>query len=304
MISFSITSSDGATPLACYRTDTKNPRALVQISHGMCEYFLRYADWAEALSREGFLVFGHDHLGHGHTAPDPDSLGFIASENGADRLVEDLHNLSLSLKQQYPGLPLILFGHSMGSFIAREALARYGRTYSAAILSGTAGPDMPTGAGRALASILARFQGERHRSKLLKGIAFGGYNKRYPSVKTPMDWLTRDESVVERYLADPLCNYVFTIRAFADLFTLIGWVSRADWASRLPDGLPILLVSGLDDPVGGWGQGVKKVADRLSAAKKNATLRLYPDMRHELLNELGRETVWKELLQWMNTFST
>lgn len=304
MKTFHITSSDGKTKLACYRTECKNPQAMLQISHGMCEYFKRYSEFATYLARRGILVFGHDQLGHGETAPTDTDLGFTASGGGADFLVEDVHNLSLNMMDEYPNVPLVLFGHSMGSFIAREVMARYGEDYRAAIFCGTGGPDMPTGAGKLLASLQMRLFGEHHRSKLLKKISFAGYNKRYDSCETSMDWLTRDSDTVARYLQDPFCNYVFTSRAYHDLFTLIEWVSKKNWAEQLPKNVPILVASGMMDPVGGFGIGVKKVADRLSDAGLNTTLRLYPDMRHEILNEIGKEQVWEELELWLKTFST
>lgn len=304
MKTFHIMSSDGKTKLACYRTECKNPQAMLQISHGMCEYFKRYSEFATYLARRGILVFGHDHLGHGETAPTEAELGFTAEGGGANFMVEDVHNLSLNMMDEYPNVPLVLFGHSMGSFIAREVMARYGEDYRAAIFCGTGGPDMPTGAGKLLASLIMRLFGERHRSKLLKKISFAGYNKRYDHCETSMDWLTRDSETVERYLQDPFCNYVFTARAYHDLFTLVEWVSKKSWAERLPKNVPILVISGMMDPVGGFGIGVKKVADRLSDAGLNTTLRLYPDMRHEILNEIGKEQVWEELELWLKTFST
>lgn len=300
MIRFSVPSADGKTALAAYSTEPQSPKALVQISHGMCEYFLRYEGFAEFLSQNGILVFGHDHLGHGHSAKSPEDLGFTASGGGARFLREDVHNLALKFKQDYPTLPLVLLGHSMGSFIARDVLEKHPDTYSAAIIMGTAGPDMPTAAGKLLASLIIAFCGERHRSKLLRSISFAGYNKRFEKGCDPNAWLTRDTEIISRYNQDPLCNFVFTARAYHDLFTLLGSVSRKEWASALPKDLPLLLVSGEADPVGGWGKGVQKIADRLrDSGMTDLTLSLYPEMRHEILNEQSNQTVWSDLLLWI-----
>lgn len=301
---FSHPSADRRTALAAYELVPETPaRAMVQISHGMCEYFLRYTELAHVLAAQGFLVFGHDHLGHGNTAKAPDDLGFTVPGGGADVLVEDVHRLSLSYREAHPSLPLILFGHSMGSFVARAVLARYGADYSAAVLCGTAGPETPAAAGKLLASLLMLLRGERHRSALLKSISFSGYNKRFEKGCDPNAWLCRDEEVLRRYAADPFCNYTFTLRAYHDLFTLLSEVSRRDWAERIPKQLPLLVTGGEEDPVGGWGKGMRQVHERLCRAGCTAELRLYPGLRHEIHNEPEKETVWKELSEWMARFA-
>ena len=297
---FTILSSDEKTNLASYLWTPREPRAMVQLAHGMCEHLLRYEEFAEILAAHGFLVFGHDHLGHGQTAQNADGLGFIAPDGGAELLVEDVHRLSLHVKAQFPHLPLVLFGHSMGSFVVREVLARYGKDYSAAIICGTGGPETPAGAGKLLAKLLMLFYGKRHRSRLLKSIAFAGYNQKCGKGCDPNAWLSRDADVVARYNADPLCGYIFTLRAYYDLFTLVETVSRRDWAGRLPKGLPLLLVSGEDDPVGGFGKGVRAVEKRLCEVEiADLTAILYPNMRHEILNEIERESVWSDIKQWL-----
>ena len=297
MLRFSIPSSDGKTELAAYKLVPEQPRAMVQISHGMKEYFLRYEGFADYLAQNGFLVFGHDHLGHGNTAKSSDDLGFTVS---ADALVEDVHNLSLAMKKEYPALPLILFGHSMGSFIARAVLEQYAADYSAAVICGTGGPDTPAGAGKLLARLLIALRGERHRSAFVTGVAFGTYNKKFEKGCDKNAWLSRDTAIVDRYNADPFCAYTFTLRGYADLFSLVGKVNRRAWFHALPKDLPLLVVSGTEDPVGSWDKGVHAVADRLQGAgMKDVTLRLYHEMRHEILNEIGKEQVWKETLKWM-----
>ena len=300
MIRFSHTSADGKTVLAAYRTETPEPRALLQIAHGMCEYFLRYEGFAEYLSQNGILVFGHDHLGHGYSVKSPDDLGFIAERDGDTLLIEDVHSLSLALKAEYPHLPLVLFGHSMGSFITRAAVAQYPNDYAATIICGTGGPDTPTSAGKMLASILMAVLGTRYRSRLLRRIAFAGYNKKYTAGCNRNAWLTRDDTVVQRYNNDPLCDYTFTLRAYYDLFSTVARVGTREWPRQLPKSLPYLLISGEMDPVGSWGKGVRRVADRMREAGVNdLTLTLYPDMRHEILNEIDHKTVWSDILQWL-----
>lgn len=298
---FSIPSADGLTSLAAYAIlPASSPRAMVQISHGMCEYFLRYEGFAEYLAEQGILVFGHDHLGHGHSAARAEDLGFTVAGGGADCLCKDVAALARHMKERFPTLPLFLFGHSMGSFIARAVLEEDASLYHAAILCGTGGPDTPAGAGKCLASLLMALRGERHRSRMLKSIAFAGYNKKFEKNCDKNAWLTRDASVVEQYNADPFCTYVFTLRAYHDLFTLVERVSRRAWAQRIPRGLPLFLISGEMDPVGSWGKGVRLVDAALrEAGVRDLTLRLYPDMRHEILNEIGREDVWKEILEWI-----
>lgn len=300
MKQFSFLSADGKTHLAAYRTEVQTPMALVQISHGMCEHLLRYERFADYLSANGFLVFGHDHLGHGRSAQTPEELGFIAEQGGSELLAEDVHSLALAFKKEYPDLPIVLLGHSMGSFVVRDVLEKHPDTYSAAVIMGTAGPDMPTAAGKCLASLIGLFCGKHHRSRLLRKISFAGYNKRFGKGCDENAWLTREEAVVNAYHADPLCGFVFTASAYRDLFTLLGRVSRKEWAQNLKKELPLLLISGEDDPVGGFGKGVQKIADRLTAAGMTAlSLKLYPAMRHEILNERSYQTVWEELLEWM-----
>ena len=301
MEQFRMLSKDGKTKLACYCVFPEGePRAVVQIVHGMCEYFGRYEDYAKTLAEAGILVVGHDHLGHGNTAPTPDDLGFTAKGGGADFLVEDVFALTEKVKEDYPDAPVILFGHSMGSFIAREVLARHGDAYRAAIICGTGGPEAPAGAGKAMAKTIMTFRGERHRSKMLKNIAFAGYYKMTEKGEPVNAWLTHDKAVVDKYNNDPFCAYIFTVRAYYDLFTLVAWANAKDWAGKLPKDLPVLVTAGEEDPVGAFGKGPRTVADRMTGAgMKNVTLKMFPGMRHEILNEIGKEKVYRELNEWI-----
>lgn len=297
---FAIRSNDGMTELAAYRLVPEQPRVMVQISHGMCEYLLRYRELAAYFAKEGILVFGHDHLGHGASAASEQALGFTVRGGGAEALIEDVCSLARHMKTAYPDLPVVLFGHSMGSFIARAVVEQHPDVYSAAIFCGTCGGGMPTGLGRALARCMMLFLGEEHRSGLMKKIAFAGYNKTYPQPCDENAWLSRDEAVVKAYNEDPLCGFPFTLRAYHDLFTLIGRISRREWASSLPKDLPVLVTGGEADPVGAYGKGLREVADALrDAGMRDVTLRIYPEMRHEIHNELEHEKVWEDLKEWI-----
>lgn len=298
---FSFISSDGKTAVAAYRFDPLGPvKAVLQISHGMCEYIMRYAAFADSLAAEGIAVWGHDHLGHGATAQTADDLGFIAESDGARLLVEDVHKMTQEIRKEYPGTPLVLFGHSMGSFVARQYLAVYGEELNAAIICGTAGPQSPAGAGKIMASVIRAFKGKRHRSNFLKNVSFAGYMKTYEKGCSPLAWLTRDEAVVEKYSKDPLCMYVFTVEAYYDLFDLLAGVSSKKWAAQVPTKLPVLVISGEDDPVGSWGKGPRTVYERLqNAGLSDVKLILYPGARHEIHNETNKEEVIRDILNWI-----
>ena len=275
--------------------------AVLQLCHGMCEYILRYEPLAEYLCAHGIACAGNDPTGHGETAACAADLGYTA---GAENMVTDVRTLTNLLKERFgEDIAFVFAGHSMGSFIARQYLAQYGREgIDAAIIIGTAGPGAPTGAGKALAKLIGTLRGDRYRSKLLQSMAFGAYNKHYPKGSPAAAWISRDEALVARYMKDPFCNYRFTVRGYIDLFTLLGAVSKKDWADKMPKDLPILLMAGEEDPVGNYGRGVRTVRDRLLAAGvTDVTLKLYPDDRHEIHNELDRETVWADLLDFVQT---
>ena len=284
-----------------YREENLKPKGIVQISHGMCEYFLRYDHFARYLAKHGYIVCGNDHLGHGNSVEKQSDLGFFASDKGFYYLVEDLHILTQIIKQKYPGLPVVLLGHSMGSFVARIYLDRYGSELSGAILSGTSGGNSMTGVGIRLAKSLKRVYGERYRSEMLKRMVNYGYNSRYQEHYSDSDWLSRDRSVIEAYDHDSRCNFTFTVSAYLDLFALLEHVSRKGWGFCIPKDLPIYLFSGTDDPVGDFGKGVEKVYKHLLHLEmKDVSMRLYEKGRHEMLNEVNREEVYQNILRWLD----
>jgi alpha-beta hydrolase superfamily lysophospholipase len=298
---FSLPSSDGIHTLAAFCWTPENPVGVIQLSHGMCEYILRYTDFAERMCDAGFAVVGHDHLGHGYTARNADELGYMTdAKDPALCLVKDVYAVNSWIKSTFPSLPVILYGHSMGSFIARWALTEYKDAWNAAVISGTAGPEAPTGAGLLLCRVLGIF-GKHNRSALLYNIAFGSYDKPFKADGIKNAWLTRDHKVIEKYNADPFCSYRFTINGYLTLFTLLGKVSAKDWASKMPLDLPMLLVSGEDDPVGNFGKGVRKVEARLRAAGATKLSSMhFEGMRHEPHNETENDKFFEGVSNLMH----
>lgn len=298
---FDSTYSDKKLHLVLWKDDVAAPKGIVQISHGMCEYVLRYEEMAEALVAAGYVVCGNDHLGHGQTASNKEELGFMAENNGYRYMVKDLRKVSDWIKEQYPGIPLVLYGHSMGSFLARLYASTYKDGVAAYVFSGTGGPNPATGVAMALINLISKFKGEHYRSPFLTKMAFGSYTKQIPDAKTGYEWVTKDPEKFDAYVHDPFCMYLFTLSGYRDLMSALGAVSQKDWASKLNKELPYLLVSGQEDPVGDYGKGVQTVYDRMKAAGcSRAEIRLIPGMRHEPHNEVNRKEFYKDTIAWLD----
>lgn len=277
------------------------PRGVFQIVHGMAEHMARYDEFARYLARQGFVVCGEDHVGHGRTAAAPDDLGHIPLAYGKEALIANVHELRQQMTRRAGGtVPYILFGHSMGSFIVRAYLARYGDGLAAAVLCGTGNPPRALSkAGNLLARLVARFAGEHHRSALIDGMGAGAYGKRIEGARTPFDWLSVDPDVVDAFIADPLCGAMFTVGGYAALTDLTGEVASLACAQRVPNDLPLLFVAGTKDPVGDEGQGVRAAVElmRRSGVRRVDEI-LYEGMRHEVLNEPGRARVFADVAEW------
>ena len=274
------------------------PKGLFHVVHGMTEYIGRYDGFMRSMCEAGYAVFGFDNLGHGNTAR-PGELGYIAHENGWDLLARDVDAMRKSAAEAVGGdLPYYLMGHSMGSFIVRIAAAGY-VTPRKLIVMGTGGPNPATGAGKFLVKITKKAKGEKHISKFIDDIAFGSYNKKFKDENDKHAWLTKDVEIRKKYDADPFCNYKFTVSAMGDLLELTDRCNKASWFEGFPADVPVLLVSGADDPVGDYGKGVQKVYDSLKASGKNVEIKLYENNRHEILNDTARDEVIKDIIAFI-----
>lgn len=275
-------------------------RAVVQIAHGMAEHMARYDSFARFLGERGFAVYGNDHRGHGQTAAEG-IRGWFAEENGFELVVQDLVQLTQIIRREQPELPVFLFGHSMGSFLVRRTIQLDGEELQGVILCGTGSdPGLLGKLGLALAKREVRRKGGRALSPTLAKLTLGNFNRNFRPQRTRYDWLSRDEREVDRYIADPLCGGVFTAGFYADLLTGLITIHRRENIQKTPVDLPVLLIAGDQDPVGDYGKGVQQVYEMYRrVGLEDITCRLYPEGRHEILNELNKEEVYKEIADWL-----
>lgn len=286
-------------------TTVKQPKGVVLIVHGLAEHCERYSHFARFLNENRYHVIAYDHRGHGKT--DPDNLGFIEEESGFDLKVENLHDVYQFVTKTYPDLPIILFGHSMGSFITQRFMQLFDRKPAALIYSGSTGkPPFMLNVGILLSSVLGNIFGRHSKSKLLDKLSFGAYNKHFKPNRTDFDWLSRDTDMVDLYIDDPYCGFFCSNSFYNQLFTGIRDLHSHSIFADHDLNIPILLLSGDQDPVSGLGKGFNNLKNILknNGAKQLTTL-LYPGGRHEMLNEINRDDVFSDILDWLNqTLST
>jgi alpha-beta hydrolase superfamily lysophospholipase len=268
----------------------------------MAEHSARYARLAEALTGAGYAVYASDHRGHGQTCVDDDDHGFFAESGGWDLVVSDLRAVTRFARDENPRLPMFLVGHSMGSFLARAYVIEDSRELAGLVLSGTAGdPGVLGKAGHLVARAEAAVRGRRHVSPMLNTLSFGQYNANFKPTRTDFDWLSRDETEVDLYVADALCGRVFTSGFWVDLLGGLGPINDRRQVARVRRDLPILLLSGDKDPVGDGGKGPRAVREQYAeVGVTDVTCTLYPGARHEIFNEVNRDEVTADLTAWLD----
>ncbi|WP_423187220.1 alpha/beta fold hydrolase [Alishewanella sp. d11] len=295
---FNFTSFDGQVLAVHQWLPVGECKGILQIVHGMAEHAARYNDLARFCQQQGFIVFADDHRGHGLTAK-PQHLGHFAAGDH-DNLVKDQHALTQFYRQRYPNCPIFLLGHSMGSFIVRSYLTRYGRLIDGAIICGTAGQQpLKSWFGKMLASW--RLTRSTQPDPLLNTLVFHGYNRTFFEKLSVYDWLCSDKSVVQSYMADPYCAFIPTSGFFYELAVLVAQVSKTAAIKQVPADLPLFFIAGEQDPVGNYGKGVKQLARKFTALHKGPIqLRLYPEGRHEILNEVFKQEVYLDIITWLS----
>ncbi len=299
---FTYRSRDRETDLHAIRwSPESDPVAILQIVHGMQEYIDRYDEFARFMNDRGILVTGNDHLGHGKSA-DGKQLGYFCKNDPATVLVRDVHRLKKMTQDMYPGVPVIILGHSFGSFVVREYLTRYGTGIQGAIIQGTGMvTDSALGFMKFVANVQGFFCGQKHPSKLIAYLCFKDYLKRIPDHKTMGDWLSHNDESIKAYGESPYTQGYFSVNGFKTLGELMQRGQNMDHLEDIPKDLPILITSGTEDPVGHYGEDVKKLYDiyKDKLGIKNTELKFYEGYRHELQQEIGREQVFEDQYQWI-----
>ena len=291
---FYLPSLDGEHRLHCIRwVPEGQPRAVLQLVHGMAEHIGRYDEFGYFLASQGIEVVGHSHLGHGLTAKNEEELGWFGGPDGNLLLIGDIHQLRE--RSQRPGIPYFILGHSRGSFLTRQYLTLHGEGLSGAVIMGTA--DMPgpvVRAARTVSRILAAVKGWQHRSALVSMMVTDGFAKKYGP-----GWLSKNPENVKAYAEDPFCGFRFTLNGYYNMFLGLDRAIRAERGGGMPKAYPILFTAGAEDPVGNNGKGVRALFSRYRKFGANASIKLYPGDRHEILQESDRQQIFEDILQWM-----
>ena len=306
MTEFTFLSTDGKTQLHGMRWEPEGGSvcAVLQICHGVAEHIARYDAFARYLNGLGIAVVGHDHLGHGLSLPEGGTPVYFGEGNTWNTVVDDIYVLHQRIRLWYPDVPLCIMGHSMGSFLTRTYLIRYPGTVKAAVIMGTGWqPKAVIAGGMAVAKAVGAVVGENGTSDLVTNLAFGAYNKLFAPNRTSCDWLSADEDNVDTYMADPLCGADATVGLFRQMLLGIRFNQKLSNLRQMDPRIPVLFVAGEKDPVGDCGNGVRRTYQEFRrAGVQDCTLKLYPGLRHEILNEKAQQQqVFEDIGQWLTS---
>lgn len=284
-----------------YPTATASIKGAIQIAHGLSEHAKRYASFARVLTDQGYVVYANDHRGHGQTAGSPEKVGYLEDAPFWASALRDMYQLNQIIQKEQAGVPVFLFGHSMGSLLARQYITQWGQTLRGVIISATGGdPGMLGKIGALVAKVTAMINGKKKRSQLMDKLSFGKFNDAFKPNRTAFDWLSRDEKEVDKYIADPYCGVVFSAGFWEDFLKGINYINSAEAYQKTPKTLPILLIAGDKDPVGDMAKGVLQIKQAYKqVAIQNLQCKIYPEARHELLNESNRMEIIQDILQWL-----
>ncbi len=304
---YTFNSADGHSLIHCRKwLPEENPIAVVQIVHGMVEYIERYDEFAQFLASKGYVVVGHDHIGHGHSVQNDDELGVMTGTHPSDIMVDDMYTHFSMTRKAYPFLKYYILGHSMGSYMLRKFLSvksAYLESLSGAIIMGTGQESASScNAGLAVIKLLSLIKGQNYRSKFVQQMTYSASYKQYDCEGKDYgnSWISKNIENVEKYYHDPLCNYTFTLNAYKGLVEAVKYDGTMECVTKMRTGMPLLVVSGDADPVGNMGEGTKAAAAMFKKAGINdVTLKLYHGDRHEILNEMDRHQVYEDIYQWM-----
>lgn len=277
-------------------------KAVVQLVHGMAEHGERYEEMAGYLCEQGYAFIINDHAGHGRSVKSKDDLGYFNGDKNKAGIgfVEDAHTLTQLAKKEF-GKPVIIMGHSMGSFVTRHYITKYPNDVEGAIICGTSGPNPAAGAGILVASLIEKIKGPKFKSEFINGLAFGAYNKRCEK-RTAFDWLSVNKENIDKYIADDFCGFLFTLSGYKNLFEVLQFISTENAFKATPKDLPMYLIAGTEDPVGMYGKGVRTVYDKFKeTGHTNVAIKLYEGLRHEIHNEDERFTVYADIAAWCDS---
>lgn len=296
-----VTALDGSEIYLRKWLPERDPRGIIQIAHGMTEHAGVYTDFIAALLKAGYGVYAHDHKGHGKTVKREEDYGHFKPNVGWNEAVSDVIFVSETIRKEQT-CPLFLLGHSMGSFLSRRAVQLKGELYDGFLISGTGGnPGVLGSIGHKVATIEMKLRGEKTKSPMLNFLSFGNFNSHFKPNRTKFDWLSSDNSQVDKYIADPLCGFICTTSFYRELFSGVLEVNKLEEFKKTPKNLPIHIFSGDRDPVGDMGKGVKEVYENFKKCEvKDVTLRLYENGRHEMFHEVNKDEVFQDLISWLD----